>query len=69
MSGHLPECFDQDPSIHGTYRCICPPLRACENRTLHAAKAVLWTVLTEWQVFPATIGEIEAAIDSARFES
>ena len=41
MSDHLPECLNQQPSIHGTYRCICAALRACEQRVLNEVWAAV----------------------------
>jgi hypothetical protein len=41
MSAHLPECLTGEPSIHGTYTCICERLRACEKRVTRSKERVI----------------------------
>ena len=39
MAEHLPECMTS--VVRMNYDCICPELRACEQRVLNAAEAAV----------------------------
>ena len=73
MTEHLPECFaslcecddTHFKSIDCDFSCICPSLRACEQRMLDAAREAVERVSTLFE----PLGPALAAIDALRRES
>ena len=69
MSHHLPECPHADPrkvTFYGGY-CVCPLLRACEQRVLDAAREAVDSMVIETAGnSAATVIQALAAIDALK---
>ena len=76
MTEHLPECFaslcecddTHFKSIDCDFNCICPSLRACEQRTLDAARKAVAGVGVRKDTSHDMRVQALAAIDALREE-